>query len=522
VFPDVAFAYHLQIGNPKDFTKQNKLFFRQVDVENQIVRGIKNEVVALKKGIDSLDTIQKSLLNAVLSPIVREILLDYIMLEGEKFGAGFHGYHTFTSPTTPTVMDYGKKYKWLPNTYIISCLVVSAAVDALILYLTRGRSVATKAVTTGQKIRKAYKKYRKIKRYYKTGQKIASGQFIDPAKPNGKDTEFIWPQIAVTNGVGYINDANNNVSIEYVTRVSAAPLFALQHQYKGALGSMIANITGITKVFDTAEQVNGLAGKLKDLTDAKKDYQEHKNKKQKEKERQNGVEVADSPEEEKSFTKKFFKFKDIQAFLNALEKKIHRSLDKMIEDKLGAKAEIEMTLKGFFSAHYEFKFQTGTKTMELNFYDENGKPERSQRNRNIVSYGTDYGIDLEIKLQTNNKATQKWSKLTEYIPFMHLNDTRTEVETQGKVESALNFERTFTYSETLAQPVSTDKLIFARVVLSLYVKVVVEKQTENKDKGWNPLIKKNIGEKDKPVKGVLLPGFTVDFDSKPIFENVIK
>ena len=183
------------------------------------------------------------------------------------------------------------------------------------------------------------------------------------------------------------------------------------------------------------------------------------------------------------------------------------------------RATTEITLKGFFSAHYEFKFQTGTKTMELNFYDENGKPERSQRNRNIVSYGTDYGIDLEIKLQTNNKATQKWSKLTEYIPFMHLNDTRTEVETQGKVESALNFERTFTYSETLAQPVSTDKLIFAGVVLSLYVKIIME---EKKKSTWSKKKEIKTGTKDQPLKGVLLPGFTVDFDSQPVFENKIK
>ena len=417
-------------------------------------------------------------------------------------------------------MDYGKKYEWIPNTYIIGSLVVSAAIDALILYLTRGRAAATKAVTTGQKIKAGYKKYRKIKRYHKTVKKIVSGQFMDPAKPNGKETEFIWPQISVMNGIGYIYDQElNTSSLEYVTRVDAAPLFALQHQYKGSLGSLIANLTGITKIFDTAEQVVGMGGMLKNLKDAGKDAKGYKDKKQNERNQKAGLPVKETDEKEKSFVQKWFKFKDIQVFLDEMEKKIVRSLDNTMDSKTGSKAQIEMTLKGFYSASYELKFQTHTKTMVLDFYDENGNKTNTLTDQEQVTYGTDYGIDLEIKLEASNKATQKWSKLTEYIPGIHLNDTRTDVETQGKIKSALNFERTFTYSDSWAQPVSTDKVIFTGIVLTLFVKVKVE---EDKEKGWDNVIDKKMGTKDKPLAGVLLPGFTIDFEKQPIFENIIK
>lgn len=521
VYPDVAFAYHLQIGEPEDYTQSNKLYFREIDVKDQIKRGVAEHIVALRKGIDSLSGIQRVLLNGTLSPLAREILLDYIEYKGENFAAGFHGYHTFTTPTTPTIMDYGEKYKWIPNTYIISGLVVSAAIDALIIYLTRGRAAAKPGTLAA-----AYKKYKKIKRIKKTIGEITNGTLLEPPTPteDGLQTEFIWPQISVMNGLGYIQGEDQNSCIEYVIRVNAAPLFGLQHGFEGTLGSLVANLSGITQVFDVAEQVVGLAGKLKNAKSSAKDVKEFNDKRKNNKTKNNKTKSQDLPveekEEEKSFTQKWFKFKDINAFLEELEKQFIGMIDYSVEELTGTKAKVSISLKGFCSVSYELKFQTGTNTMLLDYYDDKDNIIATRSGIEKVAYGTDYGIDFEIKLEASNKITQKWSKLTEYIPVISLNDTRTEVETEGKIKSALNFERTFTYSKDWAQPVTNDKVIFTGVVLIVFVKIEFEER-DDEDGDFGVVYEENLGTKEEPLKGVLIPGFTIKFGSQPIFENII-
>ena len=110
-------------------------------------------------------------------------------------------------------------------------MVISVAIDALLLYLTRGKSAPVKATTTLSKIKKGYLIYRKARKYKKTFEKVMSGSLLTEAQSNYAATEFIWPQVAAMFGIGYKDLPNGGVGVELIWRVDASPLICFGTQY---------------------------------------------------------------------------------------------------------------------------------------------------------------------------------------------------------------------------------------------------------------------------------------------------
>lgn len=510
IHPDVAFAIHIQIGKAQDFSGKHKIYYRNIDLEKDLVRGIPDEMKLARENAKKMQKITNYFPNATFTNLIRDIAFDYIEKTAKDIGVGLHGYHSFTAANKATLINYAKKYEWIPKTIIISGVIVSVAVDALVLYLTRGRSAAAKAGGTMAKLKQAYGTARKIKRYYKTAKQLASGQFIDPAKPNGVATEFIWPQISGMRGIGYVNQENGRVAVELIERLDAAPLFALKHEIKGSLGSMVSSFVGITLIFDKAEQAVGVVGKLRTLNSAKKDIESLKKKEE------------ESNDESKSFNPiDLLRFKDLQKFLDAVEQKVHKKIDRYFKENFGTDAQVEFNLQGFYSASYEFRFNVLKKMLYLDIFEESGKKlEFSDQQQ--LTFGRDYGIDVVLKLQANSVAEQKWSRLNEYAPEflgVKLKDTKTEAKIEGQIKGSLVFERTFTWNLEVQQPKVRDTLIFTGIAGSLYMKIEV---TQGDSEVFDEEIGSSNSDKpkeNKPITIELIPGFTINFDEKPVFEK---
>ncbi|WP_299243013.1 hypothetical protein [uncultured Aquimarina sp.] len=539
ILPDVAFASHFQIGKPKDFTDQHKIYYRNIDLENELVRGLDKE---FDKAKEMRAEVSKYLPQNPFSEFAQDILLDYLKDKANKFAIGLHAYHTFTKDGKKAeLINYAKEYEVLSKLVIGYSLLVSVAVDALILWLTRGRYAFAKGAQTAKKltlvvrIKKGYKTYRKIKRYQKTGKAIITGNLIDPAKPNGEETEFMWPQLSEHRGIGYVNNEDGSVGLELTHKLSASPLFAMQHTMKGTLGSLIASFLGITKIFDTAEQAVGVVGHLKTLKSAKEDIQKVSKK------TKSSTDTATSDSDDEGFDwKKLFKFRDLQKGLDGLEKIIHKRLEDYTKKKLGASVSVELEATGFFTADYQFKLNLHKKTIELEIDDPDYGLLKYEHPRQLT-FGQDYGIELLIKLDANVLQTQKWSKMNNYLPDflgVKLKDTRLTADIQGQVKGSLNFERTFTYINH-AKPVYRDTLIFTGVVLQGYMMVKVEKREKEEDYtlvtetevGTKEMVTQKVEDPDTcevtekvvPKKHLvsmeLIPAFTINMTETAIFDK---
>jgi len=88
-------------------------------------------------------------------------------------------------------------------------------------------------------------------------------------------------------------------------------------------------------------------------------------------------------------------------------------------------------------------------------------------------------------------AEQKWSKLNDYTPdFLNLNDT----------------------------------LIFTGIKGELLMKVEVQERNENENDDWDSVINVDISKKGdkgktKAIDFDLIPGFTINFDKQPVFDQ---
>jgi hypothetical protein len=527
ILPDVAFASHFQIGKPQDFTQKNKIYYRNIDLDKELVRGLKKEFDKAKK---MKDEVGKYLPQNPFSNLAQEIIWDYLKNKANDFAIGVHAYHTFSEDQKKAeLINYAKEYEVLSKLIIGYSLLVSVAVDALILWLTRGRYAFAKTATTAKKLstfaklRKGYKGYRKIKRYQKTANAILTGNLIDPAKANNRETKFMWPQLSEQRGIGYVNNDDGSVGIELVHKLSASPLFALNHKMKGTLGSLIADFLGVTKIFDTAEKAVGVVGHLKTLKSAKEDIQKISKKTKS----PTDTATTDNADDEGFDWTKLFRFSDLQKGMDNLEKLIHKRLEAYSKKKLGASVAIELEATGFFTADYEFKLNLHKKTLELEIND----PDYgllTYEHPNQLTFGQDYGIDLLIKLDANVVQTQKWSKLNNYLPDfldIKLKDTRVKADIQGQVRGSLNYERTFTYKDH-AQPVYRDTLIFTGIILQGYVMVkinIIEEESLDENEN-SETTKIEYGKKDSTgnkemVSIELIPAFTINMTETSIFDK---
>ncbi|TPN82963.1 hypothetical protein [Aquimarina algicola] len=514
IHPDVAFALHLHIGKPKDFSGKNKNYYRKINLDSnpqhKLVRGLKKEMKWVREISKEAKIVKRHLPNATLNSIVEEIVYDYIEKTAEDIGVGLHGYHSFGTANQPIIINYAERYEWISKTMIITGVLLSAAVDALIIYITRKPASAVKMTTTWQKVKGAYKIRKRFVSHKKIIEKTLSGKPIDPASPNNIETSFLWPQVSTYRGIGYVDQDNGRVAVELVERIDAAPLFALSHKVTGTLGSVVAGFAGITQVFDRAEQAVGILGYLQGLMGIKKEADGIK--------KNNTVKVNLSDETKKPH--EYVQTGDIQTFLDYIEKKIESKIDKTFKDLFGTEAKMEAEFIGFCSASYEFKVNILKKMMYLDIFEENGRSVQLSDQQEL-SFGRDKGIDITIALKASSIAEQKWSRLNEYMPRYlgaPFKDTKTEAHINGQVAGTLLYERNFKWKFEAKQPTVQDTILFTGIAGSLYMKLEVEinnRRVFGKKAGSED---KKTG-KPKPIKVELIPGFTINFKEQPIFEQ---
>ncbi|WP_289064299.1 hypothetical protein [uncultured Zobellia sp.] len=150
-----------------------------------------------------------------------------------------------------------------------------------------------------------------------------------------------------------------------------------------------------------------------------------------------------------------------------------------------------------------------------------------------VSYGCDYGITAGVIMSFKSDATIKWTKLAAYTPkFLGdgLYDTNINFELEGEMGGSIHYE--CTYTRKGQAPTMKQQVIICTGIRGMaYVKVEVDKKYKNteQDSRWE-FETGNKREKNAPriqerYNGEyteLLKGFTIPFDSVPVFDDSLK
>ncbi|TDW50122.1 hypothetical protein EV144_102557 [Flavobacterium sp. 270] len=136
--PDVAWAYHFQYDKPDGG------YFRDIKVTLQ--NGLKEELDYSKKYIAQFIKYAFNIQIDFINQAIADLIVFYLESSADHFGFGIHAYHTFdeNQRKPAVIMDYTEKYKWIARTIILTCVILSVLVDALIIYLTRGKGSLTK------------------------------------------------------------------------------------------------------------------------------------------------------------------------------------------------------------------------------------------------------------------------------------------------------------------------------------------------------------------------------------------
>ncbi|WP_062059436.1 hypothetical protein [Aquimarina longa] len=500
IHPDVAFAYHLFIGNPKKrFDK--KIYFRNTEV--QLIRGLKDELDWVRKMQGKTAKFLKYLPGNFLQQPIQAIVMDYLENQAKSFAFGMHGYHSYQD-TLPTVMNYTAKYSYIAKIVIGYLLGVTVVIDALLLYLTRGKNI------TG---------ILKVARNVKKASDFATGKIEGGDRDN---IEFIWPQISSSRGIGYTIQPDGRTAVVLQEKVVAAPLFALQYKLEETIGSFVAKVAGITGIFDKAEQVVGVVGKIRKVknntTKAAKWADKKVNKEESDR-------IFKTKDDTKTHPISYARPKDVQEGLNYTEKLIHKKIDDFAK-KYGQEAKLTLTFSGFYDAHYDLSANILTKTYTLDIFEDSGKKITFFGDQKAV-FGKNRGVDVFVKLEAKSITKMRWSKLNEYTPEflgVEFQDTCTEVELEGELAGSINFERLFTFSNT-NEPQYTDTVIFTGIKGSVYLKLETRRRGNKvfeKQIGRKKTIKDGKG-KDKKVNEkvvyTIVPAFTIKGAPTPIFEK---
>ncbi|MRX64882.1 hypothetical protein [Maribacter luteus] len=527
VFPDVHFAMHLQVGK---VDKKLKNFYKEIEVP--IISGLDKEFEQAQKHQDFIYQYLKYIPVFALHKFIQELIMDYLKGEAAKFGVGLHGYHSFTTPIGPGLkkgtdyeqLDYGVEYPLVPKAIIAYGLLCSVVMDALLLYFSGGGYAAVKAgakaTSVAGKTWKQLKLARRRYKQYKTAKKLATGNFVEPARSDRTEFEFIAPKIRRITGMGFVQDKQGAISLELTEKILASPLFAMSYTIKGDWGDFLAAVTGVTGMFNGLEVANNVVGEILKIKSIKDDVNKAQGK----------TETDTRSNTEKAATGIAKRTGNRQDFFDRLEDKIQLDL-KEFAKKYGQEGEIEIYFSGFIDAHYELT-ANNAKGLNLSLYDENGALIKNYDNTTGVSYGCDYGITAGVIMSFKSEVTIKWTKLAAYTPkFLGdgLYDTNIDFELEGEMGGSIHYE--CTYTRKGQAPTMKQQVIICTGIRGMaYAKIKLEidkKVGENKK--WELKVGKKR-EKDAPritdrYNGEyteLLKDFTIPFDPVPVFDDSLK
>jgi len=425
IYPDVAWAYHFAYDSPP------KKYFKDININLQ--KGLDNELQFLlpyTKDVFKFSFIQ---LPESITNYMAEEAIDYLKKLSNKFAFGIHAYHTFDSnaKNPAVIMDYTAKYPWIAKALIIYCVVVSLLIEALILYLTRGKGSATKVgkvLSTADKAKQATTNYLK-----------------------GKNIEFISPKICTQRAQYFEGQANGSFSYIQLEKVEALPLFGIQYENKHTLGSLVCDTVGISKVFDYARKAVSIMGKItlakkisKKIGEIFDDVRDPTNT-------STGKESTEP-----------LRWGDATTVLNNTEEKIQNTIDAYAE-KFGQKLEFVLTIKGEYQAFYEVTINHAKKNIILKETKDGYSLSGSK-----VAFGRRKGIDAvaSCELKAGYHINTLW--IMDYTPDF-IDEAVPKVDSQGSIEGkaeihgSLFYERIYTIEANGNEPYYVDNVIFSGI-----------------------------------------------------------
>lgn len=417
--PDVAWAYHFQYDKPTGG------FFKNIDIKIQ--SGFDAEVLNYARKASEL-MVKNSFheLPDFMTNYMTDLMTDYLSTKAEKFGFGIHAYRSFdeTLSKPAVIMDYTAKYPWIARTLIITCVILSVLVDALILYLTRGKAAG--ASTTIKVVQKADN----------YGQKVS-------IMAKRKGFEFITPKITSFRAQYFEKQPDGRLAFVQTEKVSALPLFGIQYENKHTLGTLVTKFTGIAKVFDYARTAMSIFGKvtlLKKIQDKLKGIPSDENKKP-------GIVNTN----------------DVNKSIDWLEETIENGAENIFK-KFGQELNFILTIKGEYQASYQVIINHLTEAISVQDQLEN----YVNNSKGII--GRKKGIDAVASCQLKTGYTIKTEWMIRYAPnfiegVIPEIDKKTEVEGKAEIHGSLFYERQYFYEKPRAYNV--DNVLFSGIAGTL-------------------------------------------------------
>ena len=236
LYPDVAWAVHFTFDSPP------KKYFKDINTIT-LQKGLTKELEFVKAELEKSSVSLFFPLPKFMSDLVVEIGIEYLINLANKYEFGIHAYHSFDANNkNPQILDYTAKYPWIAKTVISYYVLLDLIIQAVIIYLTRGKGMATKV----GKVAKNTRKY-----YNKLSDKMDNNGF-----------SFITPKIIMERSQCF-EEIDGTIYYIIKEKVQALPLFGIQYEAEHTLGTFIASKVGITKVFDYARQAISIVGKIK-------------------------------------------------------------------------------------------------------------------------------------------------------------------------------------------------------------------------------------------------------------------
>lgn len=446
VFPDVAWACHFQYNVPEEG------YFKDITVP--LIRGLDSEIDFIKPYITG--EYNKFYAGNPLDRFILDLLIEYIRDLANKLAFGIHAYHSFDEQNSnATLLDYTAKYKWIAKTVITVYLIVLVIIEALIIYITRGRGLVTKA----GKLEKVVRKTHSIKN--KTENKM-----------RGNDMSFIYPAINAYRSQGYEILDNSDMAFVMQESIHATPLFGLQYEKVINLGTMIAKATGISAGFDTARSIVSILGKIMKYTRWAKNAPDALNK------RNSGGSLGESYSELNKGKPTVVTPTDVTTLLYVLEDKVEENL-KNFAAKFGQNMEFTLTINGEYKANYICKVYNIAASNKHYFTMENKLDTfiNGHIENNKVAFSRKKAIEVISSFEISSKITIKTAWVNTYIPeFLGVKapDVTASSNVQGKaqIQGGIAFERVYTFNFT--QPVYQDIVIFSGLIGDYEYKVNVD------------------------------------------------
>jgi len=429
IYPDVAWSYHFQLGEPK-----RDALYKNIDIE--LNRGLKD---FFKDVRDAYSKYSYLLPNQIpyLSRIVFDLACTLLEEQAEKFAVGFHSYYNFNESGKPAkIMDYSKKYNTISKSIILAELAGWVIIQAILLYITRGKGV----VTQSGRIEKAIRTADKVKGV--------------PGTILGDKFDIILPQISKATGFKNEIQKDGRVALIFEEKIVASPLFALEYKYETSLGKFALAITPLGTIFDVSKKATKIWGYY---TKAK-----------------NFIDKPAPPTKGKTDFKNPSSAKDV---INKTEEIITKKLDAFAKE-YGQELSLTITCTGFIDAKIETT--VNLLTQDITLKDGVNEYFSNQYHNNEVVYGNKKGIDAIVKLTGKSVINFQPNKIYDYFPKWlkgigpQMPEYATNTDASGELKGTFYYERKYKFNASKV-PVYQDYTIFSGVQGIVKLKIIVKK-----------------------------------------------